>query len=92
MADCRGACACSRRLTASVVSFLFTGRQWQLQSTPLPRAIRKALNTLYKYRLKADYHGRKVTANEAREALTTALTVLIMVAEVFALSKRGLLQ
>jgi hypothetical protein len=57
---------------------------------PLSRDVRKALTTLYKYRLKADYHGRKVTATEAREALVTAVLVLTVVAEAFALPQRAL--
>jgi uncharacterized protein (UPF0332 family) len=63
---------------------------WQVQPMPLARDVRKALTTLYKHRLKADYHGRKVTVKEAREALTTAVLVLSMVAEAFALSQRAL--
>jgi uncharacterized protein (UPF0332 family) len=64
--------------------------QWQSHPQPLSRDMRKALNTLYKYRLKADYHGRKVTGGEAREAFATAVMVLTMVADAFALSKRAL--
>ena len=64
--------------------------QWQREPVPLSRDIRKALSTLYKYRLKADYHGRKVVAKEAREALATAVAVLTMVAAAFALPQRGL--
>ena len=64
--------------------------QWQREPAPLSRDIRKALSTLYKYRLKADYHGHKVIAKEAREALATAMTVLTMVADAFALPKRAL--
>jgi uncharacterized protein (UPF0332 family) len=64
--------------------------QWQREPAPLSRDLRKALSTLYKYRLKADYHGRKVTAKEAREALATAVAVLTVVAKAFALPQRGL--
>ena len=46
--------------------------------------------TLYKYRLKADYHGRSVMAEEAQEAMTTAILVLTMVARAFDLSQQGL--
>ncbi len=68
----------------------FVQGQWQREPLPLSRDIRKALSTLYQYRLKADYHGRKVTAKEAREALAIAMTVLAMVAKEFALSQRVL--
>lgn len=63
---------------------------WQQGPAPLSRDVRKALATLYQYRLKADYHGRKVTAQEARGALATAEQVLRMVAVAFALPQRAL--
>ena len=66
--------------------------QWQRASALLSREVRKALSTLYKYRLKADYHGRGVTAKEAREALATAVAVLTIVAKAFGLPQRGLKQ
>lgn len=68
--------------------FLFG--QWQQSPAPLSRDVRKALATLYQYRLKADYHGRKVTAQEARGALATAEQVLRLVAVAYALPQRGL--
>jgi len=68
----------------------FVQGQWRREPLPLSRDIRKALSTLYQYRLKADYHGRKVTAQEAREALAIAMIVLTMVAKEFALSQRAL--
>ena len=68
----------------------FVQGQWQRNPQPLSRDVRKTLTTLYQYRLKADYHGRKVTAKEAREALATAMMVLTMVARAFALSQRAL--
>jgi uncharacterized protein (UPF0332 family) len=64
--------------------------QCQREPMLLSRDLRKALSTLYKYRLKADYHGCKVVAKEAREALATAVAVLTMVAAAFALPQRGL--
>jgi uncharacterized protein (UPF0332 family) len=64
--------------------------QWQREPAPLSRDIRKALSTLYKYRLKADYHGQKVSAKEAREAFATVMTVLTMIADAFVLPKRAL--
>jgi hypothetical protein len=42
---------------------------------------------LYKHRLKADYHGRPVTVDEAQEAITTAEQVLTLVATEFDLSQ-----
>ena len=68
----------------------FVQGQWQRNPQPLSRDVRKALTTLYQYRLQADYHGRKVTAKEAREALATAMTILTMVAGACALSLRAL--
>ncbi len=59
---------------------VFAQGQWQRNQMPLPRDLRKALETLYKYRLKADYHGRLVTGDEAQEAMTTAEQVLTLVA------------
>lgn len=64
--------------------------QWKHNPQPLARQLRKALHTLYTYRLKADYHGLRVTAREAREGLATAQTVLAMVADEFGLSKGAL--
>ena len=72
-----------------IVQHFVQGR-WQHNPKPLSRDVRKALTTLYQYRLKADYHGRKVTAKEAREALAIAMTVLTTVASEFALSQRAL--
>jgi len=59
---------------------MFAQGYWQSNQMSLPRDMRKALETLYKHRLKADYHGRPVTADEAQEAMTTAEQVLILVA------------
>jgi uncharacterized protein (UPF0332 family) len=64
--------------------------QWQRTSLPIPRELRKELSTLYQYRLKADYYGLRVTAKEARAVLTTAGTIVTMVAETFAFSVRAL--
>ncbi len=59
---------------------VFAQGQWQREQMPLARDLRKALETPYKHRLKADYHGRPVTVDEAHEALTTAEQVLTLVA------------
>ena len=59
---------------------VFAQGQWQSHKRPLPRDLRKDLETLYKHRLKADYHGRPVTLDEAQEAMTTAEQVLTLVA------------
>jgi uncharacterized protein (UPF0332 family) len=59
---------------------VFAQGYWQSNQMSLPRDMRKALETLYKHRLKADYHGRPVTVDEAQEAMTTAEQVLILVA------------
>jgi uncharacterized protein (UPF0332 family) len=59
---------------------VFAQGHWQSNQMPLPRDMQKALETLYKYRLKADYHGRSVRADEAQEAMTTAERILTLVA------------
>ena len=69
----------------------FTQGRWQQNQAPLPRDLRKAMETLYKYRLKADYHGRPVTQNEAQEGVATAEQVLSMVARELVLPQSGLL-
>lgn len=66
---------------------IFAQGQWQSNQMPLSRDLRKALETLYKHRLKADYHGRPVTVDEAQEAITTAEQVLTRVATEFDLSQ-----
>ena len=62
------------------IAKVFAQGQWQSNQIPLPRDLRKALETLYKHRLKADYHGRPVTVDEAQEAMITAEQVLTLVA------------
>ena len=69
----------------------FTQGQWQRNQAPLPRDLRKAVETLYKHRLKADYHGRPVTQDEAQEGVATAEQVLTMVARELVLPQHGLL-
>ena len=54
-----------------------------------PRDLRKGLETLYKHCLKADYHGRPVTVEEAHEAMATAEQVLTLVATVLDLPQDG---
>jgi uncharacterized protein (UPF0332 family) len=66
---------------------VFAQSQWQHNQMPLSRDLRKALETLYKHRLKADYHGRPVTVDEAQEAIITAEQALTLVATEFDLSR-----
>jgi uncharacterized protein (UPF0332 family) len=66
---------------------VFAQGQWQHNQMPLSRDLRKALETLYKHRLKADYHGRPVTVDEAQEAIITAEQALTLVATEFDLSR-----
>jgi uncharacterized protein (UPF0332 family) len=66
---------------------VFAQGQWQREQMPLTRDLRKALETLSKHRLKADYHGRPVTVNEAHEAMTTAEQVLTLVATALGLPR-----
>ncbi len=68
----------------------FAQGHWQRNQAPVPRDLRKAVETLYKHRLKADYHGRPVTADEAQEAVATAEQVLARVARELALPQHGL--
>jgi len=68
----------------------FARGEWKREPHPILRELRKAMGRLYQYRLKADYHGRKVAASEARESLATAGTVLGMVADEFGLPKGAL--
>ncbi len=62
---------------------------WRHPGKPLCRELRKALGLLYKYRIRPDYHGLKVTMSEAQEGLAMAAAVLASIANQFACRNRG---